>query len=65
MRCQACNKALTDFESSKRHPKTKEFTDLCTGCYNAVVSSLMYSPTEAVSTLEDEPLTNLINCDSF
>jgi hypothetical protein len=61
MRCQACNKRLNEFEVGRKHPTTKEYTDLCTGCHNVVISELMYSHNEASNLIEDEPLTALIN----
>lgn len=33
MRCKACNKELNDFESTRKSKVTKEYYDLCTGCY--------------------------------
>jgi len=33
MRCQSCNVALSDFESTRKHAETKEFIDLCNTCY--------------------------------
>jgi hypothetical protein len=32
MRCQCCNKNLTDFESTARHAITGEFLDTCRKC---------------------------------
>lgn len=32
MRCQCCNKALSDYESVLKHPLTKEYLDICLVC---------------------------------
>lgn len=32
MRCQCCNKNLSDYESTLRHPNTNEFLDVCVVC---------------------------------
>mgnify|MGYP000264140093 CR=1 FL=1 len=36
MRCIACDKNLTDFESTRKNHKTGEFLDLCNTCFNHV-----------------------------
>lgn len=36
MRCIACDKNLTDFESTRKNHKTGEFLDLCNICFNHV-----------------------------
>ena len=36
MRCLACNRALSDFESTRRHALTNAFLDLCNGCFDEV-----------------------------
>lgn len=32
MRCQACNKRLTEFESTVKYASTGEYVDLCNRC---------------------------------
>lgn len=32
MRCQCCNRSLSDYESRLRHPETNEFLDICNKC---------------------------------
>lgn len=32
MRCQCCDRNLSDYESCLRHPETLEFLDICTTC---------------------------------
>ena len=36
MHCVACNKLLTDFESTRRNAVTKDFVDLCKVCFEDV-----------------------------
>lgn len=36
MHCVACNKLLTDFESTRRNAITKDFVDLCKVCFEDV-----------------------------
>lgn len=38
MRCLACNKALTDYEATRRFSESKEFVDLCNHCFYSGVS---------------------------
>ena len=33
MRCLGCNKALTDFEATRRYADSQEFIDLCNDCF--------------------------------
>ena len=36
MRCLACDRNLTDFESTRKHTDTSEYLDLCNKCYNEI-----------------------------
>jgi len=36
MRCKACNKALTQFEATRKSKSSNEFIDLCNDCYSFV-----------------------------
>ena len=36
MRCLACNKVLSDFESTRRSLISGEFMDLCNACYTNI-----------------------------
>ena len=40
MRCQACNKALNDFESTRKLVKTGEYVDLCNHCFHDVENDI-------------------------
>ena len=35
-RCQCCNAALNDFESTMRHAITKQFLEMCSTCIRTV-----------------------------
>jgi hypothetical protein len=36
MRCNACNRLLSDFEATRRHAETGDFLDLCNRCLQVV-----------------------------
>ena len=36
MRCQACNKLLTDFEATRKSATYEDFLDLCNDCYGTI-----------------------------
>lgn len=36
MRCLACNEPLTDFESSARSARTREYLDMCSRCLSPI-----------------------------
>ena len=36
MRCQCCNTALNDYESTVRHGITREFLEMCSTCLKSV-----------------------------
>ena len=40
MRCQACNKALNDFESTRNSVTTGEYVDLCNHCFHDVENDI-------------------------
>ena len=43
MRCQACDKNLNDWESTKKNEVTGKYEDLCSKCLNAVVQDIQQS----------------------
>ena len=43
MRCQACDKNLNDWESTKKNRDTGEYEDLCSKCLNEVVQDVEQS----------------------
>jgi hypothetical protein len=40
MRCKACDKALSDFESTRKYPESGEYVDLCNECYATIQEEL-------------------------
>ena len=38
MRCVACNKLLSDFESTRKSVTTGEYLDLCNHCFHTIQS---------------------------
>ena len=55
MRCQACNRALTDFEATRKSVTTGEYLDLCNQCFSEISSE--------VDALEREDLRDQDNPD--
>lgn len=40
-RCVACNKNLSDYETTRKHAVTGEYLDMCNECYNEVAKDIM------------------------
>ena len=40
MKCRACDKILTDFESTRRNTTINDFLDLCSFCLSTVVDAI-------------------------
>jgi hypothetical protein len=40
MRCQACNVALSDYESTKKSATSGEYLDLCNNCFSSVETDI-------------------------
>lgn len=36
MRCLACDRALTDFEATRKSAYTNQFIDLCNTCFSSI-----------------------------
>lgn len=36
MKCQCCDRFLSDYESTARHANTNEFLDTCLGCLEVI-----------------------------
>lgn len=54
MRCTSCNRALNDFESTRRLVSTGDFLDMCNTCYKDIekdvptISREDLAPTEEI-----------------
>lgn len=40
MRCYACNKRLSDYETTLKHAETGEYLDLCMGCLSDIAQDV-------------------------
>lgn len=57
MRCLACNKALNDFEATRKSATTGQFVDLCNHCFHDVeydIESLEREDLRETNDVEDE-----------
>jgi hypothetical protein len=63
VRCLACNKALNDFEATRKSATTGIYVDLCSHCFHDVeydIQSLEREDLRENDDVEDEPeLDNL------
>ena len=61
MRCYCCDRALSDFESTRKSATTGEFLDMCNKCYSTIKDDLLseerydlYDGDETEETTEEE-----------
>jgi hypothetical protein len=54
MRCKACNKILTAFESSRRGKESDEYIDLCNACYSYVKDDTQVIENYELLDLQDD-----------
>ena len=56
MRCIACDKNLSDFESTRKNETTGEYEDLCNECYSSIQNNISESEEDALTVeyKEDE-----------
>jgi len=57
MRCLACNKALNDFESTRKSATTGEYVDLCNHCFHNVeqdIESIVREDLRDEESFEDD-----------
>ena len=62
MHCQACNRLLSDFESTRKHAITFEFLDLCKVCFEDVKTLIPTIDRRELMTeqdFDDEPEDDL------
>lgn len=55
MHCVCCDKMLTDFESTRFDPKTRDYLDMCNKCYAAseLPELIFVSEREDLITIEE------------
>jgi len=62
MRCQNCDRLLSDFEATRKHAITFQFLDLCKVCFEDVKTIIPTIDNRALMTeqdFDDEPEDNL------
>lgn len=66
MRCYCCNKALSDYEATRRSVNTGEFLDMCNKCYGSISSDVLsLERTDLRHEDEDEEFHDMKNDDYF
>lgn len=60
MRCQCCNRNLSDYESVLKHPTTGDFLDICTKCLKEIpeITPIVPAHIENDVGYEDESYDN-------
>jgi len=53
MRCKACNKALSEFESTRKSASTGEFIDLCNECFRYVKEDMITTENPSLESIQD------------
>jgi len=53
MRCQACDKILTDFESTRKSTVCDDFLDLCNECYDTIRNDVKAMERQDLMSIED------------
>jgi len=54
MRCKACDKMLSDYESTRRSIDSDEFIDLCNNCYSSIRNDIQVSERFDLLDLQSE-----------
>lgn len=66
MRCYCCNKALSDYESTRRSANTGGFLDMCNKCYGSVSDDILaLERTDLRHEDEDEEAFHDMKYDTF
>ena len=50
MRCKACDKLLSDYESTRKGENSKEYLDLCNYCYSTISKEILVNEREDLMT---------------
>lgn len=53
MRCKACDKALTEFESTRKSASTGEFVDLCNECFKYIKDDVITTENPSLESIQD------------
>lgn len=54
MRCIACNKNLSDFESTRKYADSQQYVDLCNKCFSTISDSVTTVERLDLKHLEEE-----------
>ena len=66
MRCYCCNKALSDYEATRKSVTTGEYLDMCNKCYGSISSDVLsLERADLRHEDEDEEFHDVINDDYF
>jgi len=66
MRCYCCNKALSDYEATRKSVSTGDFLDMCNKCYGSISSEVLaVERTDLRHEDEDEEFHNVGKDDYF
>jgi hypothetical protein len=56
MRCYCCNKALSDYEATRKSVTTGDFLDMCNKCYSTISGDVLaLERTDLKDDDEEEP----------
>ena len=56
MRCYCCNKALSDYEATRKSVQTGQFLDMCNKCYGSIASDVLAIERTDLRHEDDEEL---------
>lgn len=66
MRCYCCNKALSDYEATRRSITTGQFLDMCNKCYGSISSDILaLERSDLRHEDEDEEFHDVKNMDDY
>ena len=66
MRCYCCNKALSDYEATRKSVTTGNFLDMCNKCYSSISSEVLaVERTDLRHEDEDDEFHNVEKEDYF
>lgn len=54
MRCVCCDKALNDFESTRKSIRTGEYMDMCNKCYSTIDKTVLTYERYDLQDTDDE-----------
>lgn len=64
MRCQCCNTALNDYESTVRHAITKQFVEMCASCLKDIDAHIPLQVRNDLLSDNDMDLDSLLDANA-